>query len=166
MHHFCKTAFVAAFVAVLPQPGFAQETTPLTQAGPRYEIKEQGDGFVRLDKQTGEMSICSVSGKNLSCRVGAEEREAYENELSLLRERIEAVEKQMMAFSNDAPAGAKKQDRITGIVPGTPEPVPPSPDSTLEETQKELDRAMDFATKAMRKFFDAIRDMRLEMEKG
>ncbi len=174
MHHFQRSAIVAMFLAGIAQCANAQETVPqatVEQSG-RYELKAQGDGFVRLDKQTGEMSFCTVSGKNLSCLIGAQEREAYENELALLRERMDAIEKQVSGISADASSEAKKQDRISGLTPesGAPAlpketPVPPAEES-LDRTQKELDRAMDLAGKAMQRFFEVIRDLRAEMEKG
>jgi hypothetical protein len=57
----------------------------------RLEKTENG-GFVRLDTQTGAMTLCRDEGGNLTCRMAADERAAYERELELLERRISALE--------------------------------------------------------------------------
>jgi hypothetical protein len=60
-------------------------------AGERYAIERTADGFVRLDRTTGEMSYCRLEGAaNLVCRLAADERAAYESKISALTNQIGA----------------------------------------------------------------------------
>jgi hypothetical protein len=131
----------------------------------RYELRQEGSGFVRLDKRTGAMSYCTADGRNLSCRVSAEEREAYENELALLRDRIAEIEKRLDG-TEGAATNLKRQDRIAR----EPETKGPEPElqkrNQLEQTEQEFNRALDLATRAMRRFFDVIREMKLGLERS
>ena len=58
----------------------------------RYELQRSGDRFVRLDRQTGAMSLCEEKDGSLVCRMAADERAAYEGELDRLSERVTALE--------------------------------------------------------------------------
>lgn len=171
----CLVALLAVSTASMAQdyaPGAAPGTVPEAAPTQRYELKAQGEGFVRLDRQTGEMSFCTTAEKTLACRVGGDEREAYENELSALRLRVDALEEKIAgsappANNSDATTSGKRQDRV-GILPEgqNPQATPKSGESELSRTQEEFDRAMDMATKAMRRFFDVIKDLRNDLEKG
>ncbi|MEZ5799788.1 MAG: hypothetical protein R3D29_03980 [Nitratireductor sp.] len=153
------------------------KSSPPTQ---RFELRDEPGGFVRLDLETGELSFCRVVNAKLTCVVSAEEREAYQNELARLEDRITALEDRLDVLEPGASAmpGAKLGDRLA--VPPEPVPVPPSagddkpplpdgnkPDdqSASESARKEFEKAMDFAERAMRRFFDVVQDMRKDMEK-
>ncbi|RUM07075.1 hypothetical protein [Rhizobium chutanense] len=58
----------------------------------RFQLERSGDHFVRLDKQTGAMSICQDKDGALVCRMAADERAAYEDELDRLSERVTKLE--------------------------------------------------------------------------
>ncbi|OHV83602.1 hypothetical protein [Rhizobium sp. LCM 4573] len=73
---------------LLPGTGLAQEPQ---ETRFRLEKTENG-GFVRLDTQTGAMTLCRDEGGNLTCRMAADERAAYERELELLEKRVAALE--------------------------------------------------------------------------
>jgi hypothetical protein len=59
----------------------------------RFDLQRSGDHFVRLDRQTGAMSICEDKQGNLVCRMAADERTAYDDELDRLSDRVTALEK-------------------------------------------------------------------------
>ncbi|WP_434713478.1 hypothetical protein NMA58_00935 [Rhizobium sp. YTUHZ045] len=58
----------------------------------RFQLERSGDHFVRLDRQTGAMSICQDKDGALVCRMAADERAAYEDELDRLSERVTKLE--------------------------------------------------------------------------
>ncbi|MFP3542928.1 hypothetical protein SB748_05550 [Rhizobium sp. SIMBA_035] len=58
----------------------------------RFQLERSGDHFIRLDKQTGAMSLCEEKEGSLVCRMAADERAAYEDELDRLSERVGALE--------------------------------------------------------------------------
>lgn len=58
----------------------------------RFQLERSGDHFVRLDRQTGAMSICQDKDGALVCRMAADERAAYEDELDRLSQRVTKLE--------------------------------------------------------------------------
>ena len=58
----------------------------------RFQLEKSGDHFVRLDRQTGAMSICQDKDGALVCRMAADERAAYEDELDRLSQRVTKLE--------------------------------------------------------------------------
>ena len=115
----------------------------------RYSVNEQDGGIVRVDKISGQVSFCDVKKSNVICRLGADERDAYEDELERLGERIAMLEKRV----EQSPA---KIDRPKKIVPGIRR--------TESEFDKELDRAMDFAESAMRRFFGMVHNLKKDFD--
>jgi hypothetical protein len=59
----------------------------------RFQLERNGDHFVRLDRQTGAMSLCQEKDGALVCRMAADERAAYEDELDRLSDRVAALER-------------------------------------------------------------------------
>lgn len=83
-----KVMAIAFGVFLLPLTAGAAEP----DAG-RFQLERNGDHFVRLDRQTGAMSLCAEKDGNLVCRMAADERAAYETDLDRLSERVTALEK-------------------------------------------------------------------------
>ncbi|MFZ1815408.1 MAG: hypothetical protein WBO55_17920 [Rhizobiaceae bacterium] len=188
---------IAALVIALPLSAFAQSSTRSTARAPvvlagasdgnsqsaRYELRDEKDGFVRLDTRTGELSFCQVENARLVCRVSSDEREAYESELARLEDRLDELSARLEAMEQrtggqDVP---KAGDRLQPLLPenrlekdsqpqsgvpeedAVPETVKPDVGKTREE--REFDSAMDFAERAMRRFFEAVKDLRKDLEK-
>lgn len=85
---FGLTAFLLGATALLPGTSLA-----IDPGAERFELKRSGDHFVRLDRQTGAMSLCEDLNGNLVCRMAADERAAYDDELDRLSSRVTALEK-------------------------------------------------------------------------
>jgi len=51
----------------------------------RFSMTPTEGGFLRLDKQTGAVSFCTVEAGASTCRAGADERAALEKEIAQLR---------------------------------------------------------------------------------
>ena len=92
-------AMLGAVALLTMPPAKAVETAAETddlQSG-RYELQRDGDDFIRLDKRSGQMSICRKRSGQLVCRMAADDREAIEEEFDSLLDRL---------------------DRTTGVLPG------------------------------------------------
>ena len=119
-----------------PKTGTQQDAVPEDKAGPRYSMAPMNGGMVRLDQETGTMDFCTTKSGQLVCRLANEEREGYENEIERLQSRVRELEAER---------------------PGEPE-------TSLDEDRR-LNEAMRHAGKALRRFFDAVKDLRADMEK-
>lgn len=82
------TAILLGTSALLPATGLATEPDM-----ERFQLERSGDHFIRLDRQTGAMSLCEDKNGNLVCRMAADERAAYDDELDQLSRRVTALEK-------------------------------------------------------------------------
>ncbi|QGG89078.1 hypothetical protein GH983_00655 [Agrobacterium sp. MA01] len=85
----------------------------------RYTLEKSESGFVRLDRQTGAVTLCTEADGTLTCRMAADERAAYDADLARLEKRIEALEKRVAegtaAKSDELPSDAEI-DRSIGIM--------------------------------------------------
>ena len=59
----------------------AQTATPDSENG-RYSFSPMGDGALRLDTRTGQVSQCSRSDAGWACRAVPDERAALETEIA------------------------------------------------------------------------------------
>lgn len=82
------SAFAISFVA----------SSALAEDVARYSIEKTVDGYVRMDKQTGVMSICKEADGQLVCRLATDERDAYEGAITALAKRVETVENRLAAL--------------------------------------------------------------------
>ncbi|MGB3500208.1 MAG: hypothetical protein WBA44_01185 [Mesorhizobium sp.] len=112
----------------------------LAQESDRYSIERTDTGYVRMDRQTGEMSICNETRGELVCRLAADDRDAYEGEIDRLAGRLDAVEKRLAALEQSPPSA--------GELPS-------------DET---VDRSISIMERFFRSFFGIMRD--LEKEQG
>ena len=179
-------ALIAMLSVPLAAPAWAQQDAGQTPMAPRsaddqrdparYELRDSEDGVVRLDRQTGAMSFCTSAGGKLVCRLGADEREAYQQALAALEERLKSAEDRLELLESRATTemapNRKKQDRLprpseelqgdnSGSGDGETKTDKDEPPTTEE---REFDRALEFSQRAMRRFFEVIQDLRREME--
>ncbi|ENN84004.1 hypothetical protein RHSP_70861 [Rhizobium freirei PRF 81] len=99
------TAFLLATPAVAAEPDTA-----------RFQLERSGDHFVRLDRKTGAMSICQDQGGNLVCRMAADERSAYDDELDRLSDRVTKLEKTVASNKGSNLPDDAEVDRTLGIM--------------------------------------------------
>ena len=100
---------IGLFALLLPLGVHAAETDAL-----RFQLERSGDHFVRLDKQTGAMSLCEEKDGALVCRMAADERAAYEQELDRLSARVTALENKSIV--NKALPSDEEINRSIGIM--------------------------------------------------
>lgn len=78
-------AAALAISALVAGPAGAAETG-------RYVMEKTGEGYVRMDTVTGEMSICTEKNGQLVCKIAADERAAFQDALDRLEDRVARLE--------------------------------------------------------------------------
>jgi hypothetical protein len=122
------TAFAALASAETPPPIVAPE-------GERFALTPAEGGYVRLNKETGALSYCSVKDGVTVCRLGAEERAAFEAEIERLRKENAALK----ARAEAAPA-------------------PPTTRPNAAPTEEEFERALSFTERFLRRIMRLFRE--------
>ncbi len=128
---FRLTAATALLAAAFIVGAHAQETE-------RYQIERTEDGYVRLDTQTGRMSICREQGTQLACRFAAEESAAYEDRIDALEARIEQLEEQL--------AGRSELTETDRSLP----------------SEDEFEQGLSYMERFMRRFFGLVQEFERE----
>lgn len=123
-----RAVTVSMFAIMLASQASAQEPAP-----GRYSMEKTDAGIIRLDTQTGEVSVCKENAGQVSCHMAADERAAFELELDLLTKRVESLEK---AVESGALASR---------------PALPSND--------EIDQALGIMERMMQKFYGIVKDL-------
>jgi hypothetical protein len=137
---------VAVFIAgfCLLAPARADEATP-DNAGGRYTFNKVADGFLRLDMQTGEVSLCGQRSVGWTCQAAPEDRAVLENEIARLRIENAALKKDILARGLPLPAGA------------LPEPPPVREGDRLPPgVNSDLHRMMAFVGRVWHRLVEAI----------
>lgn len=96
--------WVVAGVLVAAASGAWAGTVPVDE---RFTLERQGDGFVRLDRASGAISLCAIDpAAGLVCRLGADERAAYEAKVAALADELARTKDTLQAL-RDNPADAQ-----------------------------------------------------------
>jgi hypothetical protein len=126
-----KTILSLAVLCLVASAAGAQESD-----ANRYTLEKSETGFVRLDRQTGAVTLCTEADGTLTCRMAADERTAYDEDLARLEKRVEALEKK------------------TGGPPSVPSGDLPS--------DAEIDRSIGIMERFMRAFFNLVQEFQRE----
>lgn len=102
----------------------------------RYSLEKTADGYVRMDKQSGEMSVCKEAEGQLVCRLAADERNAYETTSASLAKRVEALERKVAALES----GSSKS---LNVLP----------------SDEEFDKTLSMMERFMRRFMGVVKDL-------
>jgi len=131
---------VLLVACVAGAPAFAENAPPAPDAG-RYSLAPAESGFLRLDKETGAVSYCSVKDGLSQCRVSADERAALETEL----ERLRRENSELKARLGEGRPGE-------GRIGEAPRPRAAGP------SEEEFDRALTFTERFMRRMMRILRE--------
>lgn len=102
----------------------------------RFTLEKTADGYVRMDKTTGEMSICTQQSDQLICRIAADDRVAMEDEIARLDGRLTKLEEKLAAADKSGPVS----------------------NSTLP-TDEEFEKSMTLMEKFFRRFMGVVKDL-------
>lgn len=120
--------FIVSGGLIAATSAFAQDPAP-----GRYAMQKTENGVARLDTQTGEVSLCLERDGTMVCRMAADERAAFEQELDLLTKRVETLEK----TADTGPSSLK---------PRLP-------------SNEEIDQTMSIMERMMRSFMGIVKDL-------
>lgn len=127
------------------------------EAGPRpgrYQISPDGDGFIRLDTETGTLAHCDKSDGVWRCAAVVEDRSEVERRILALQEELAALRSDIEELGG----------RLDVLEEGRGAP-PATRDKMSGEEEKKFDEALSFAERMMRRFFDMIRELKNEAPK-
>jgi len=148
-----NTAFAAVVVGCcLIAPAFADDAMPENDGG-RYTFSKVADGFLRLDTQTGEVSICSQRTVGWACQAVPEDRAVLESEIARLRHENAALKKDMLARGLPLPAGTLPEPPV---VRDGDHALPP-------RLHSDLDRMMDLVDRMWHRLVEAITHAQKQM---
>jgi hypothetical protein len=103
MTHTVFASIIVGFCLIAP--ALADDPTP-DSGGGRYTFSKVAEGFLRLDTQGGEVSVCSQRTVGWACQVVPEDRAVLENEIARLRKDNAALKKELLARGLPLPSGA------------------------------------------------------------
>jgi len=123
----------------------AEDATPGNEGG-RFSFSRQADGILRLDTQTGEVSLCSQHAVGWACQAVPDDRAVLEDEIARLHRENAVLKKDILARGLPLPAGA------------TSEPPAVSENHHLPglNDDADVDRVMAFARRAWHRFIEII----------
>ncbi len=107
----------------------------------RYTLDKTATGYVRMDNQTGEMSICTEQSGQLTCRLAADDRKAIESDVDRLTARIDPLEQRLGALEGKPPAAA-------GELP----------------SEENFEQGLNYMERFFRRFMDIVKDFEREEE--
>ena len=131
-----RQPFALAALVLAATASFARAEAPAPPApeSERFSITPADGGFVRLNKETGAVSYCSVKDGVTVCRLGAEERSALESEIERLR---------------------KENAALKARAEGAP---PPSARPNGGPSEEEFERALSFTERFLRRIMRIFRE--------
>jgi hypothetical protein len=140
-----KTIAAALIGFCLLVPALADEATPDNDGG-RYSFSKQADGLLRLDTQTGDVSLCSQRTVGWACQAVPDDRAVFENEISRLRRENAVLKKDILTRGLPLPAG------VTSERPALSE------DQHLPglNDNADVERVLAFARRAWHRFIEII----------
>lgn len=118
----------------------------------RYTMTPSKDGVVRLDTETGEVSLCDGVAGAWSCR-------PVEDNSAAMKQKIEQLERE------NAELKARLASR-SGDGDGGTAGAPPQPDGKLDiPSEKDVDKAMDFVERILKRFKGIMEELRKQEKK-
>jgi hypothetical protein len=149
-----RAAALAAVLVAAAWAGTAAAETP-EDAGGRYTMSPVDGGFLRLDKETGAVSMCAGPNGQWTCKPvedravvapsRSEEVARLEEENKALKERVKALEESLETGKPAPP-------------PNGPLAGPPGGKIDLP-TEQEVDQALDYMERVYKKLRDRIKDL-------
>ena len=120
----------AALVSLVAASAFSEETD-------RYRLEKSANGYVRMDTQTGAMSICEERTGQLVCKMAADERAAFQDEVDRLQSSMKAMDERVTKLENSLSA------RLESKLP----------------SEEDFDKTMSYMERFLRGFMGIVKDM-------
>jgi hypothetical protein len=106
----------------------------------RYTLEKTDRGYVRMDRRTGEMSLCEERSGQLVCKLAADERAAFQDDTERLEAAIEALEERIAKLESGL--AAEPRDALP--------------------TEEEFEKTMGYMERFLRRFMGIAKDFENE----
>lgn len=136
-----KTLMVRNLAVVVFFSSAFASTGALAQENGRYRLEGTETGYVRLDTRTGAISTCTEQQGQFVCKMATEDREAYENDLADLQDRVKKLEDKVALLEGKGGSTAS----------GLP-------------SEQEFEQSMSYMERFMRRFMDIAKSFDSEPE--
>lgn len=136
-----KTWVVRNLAAVALLGSALAPANALAQENGRYRLEGTESGYIRLDTRTGAISTCIEQQGQFVCKMATEDREAYENDIADLQDRVKKLEDKVSALEGKG-----------GAASGLP-------------SEQEFEQSMSYMERFMRRFMDIAKSFDSEPEK-
>ncbi|MDX8511059.1 hypothetical protein [Mesorhizobium captivum] len=110
----------------------------------RYRLEKSANGYVRMDTQTGAMSVCEERSGQLVCKMAADERAALQDEIDRLQISVKALDERVAKLENSPSA------RLESNLP----------------SEEDFNKTMNYMERFFRRFMDIVKDMDKENGDG
>ncbi len=141
------TAFTSCIAIAAPPDG----------DGARFSMAPVDGGFVRLDKQTGAMSICKPNGGDWSCKAMGSDEDGDRDELDRLKAENADLKEEIRRMEEVFGLDGKKAEDGEKRGPLAGPPGGPLPEFKLPSEQ-DVDKAVDYLEGMIRKFRERFED--------
>jgi hypothetical protein len=142
-----QTLAAAAVCVALAAPALAEGDVPDSEHG-RYSFSKVAEGFLRLDTQTGQVSVCSQRAVGWACQAAPDDRAVLDNEIARLRTEVAGLKKEMLAHGLALPGSGATAPESSGTHDN---------DITIHlPDNSEIDRMVTYAGQLWHRFVEAI----------
>ncbi|HEY2756758.1 MAG TPA: hypothetical protein VGJ01_13600 [Pseudolabrys sp.] len=142
-----------------PAPSAQDNPAPVPAAPPpRYSFRRVEDGFLRLDTQTGQVTLCSAHAVGWACQTVPEERAALEEEIERLRDQVEHL-RQEIATLRASPPSSPSPPRP----PGDLTPKSDQGGGLKMPTDEDIARARAAVENAWRRLMEMMKNLQDDM---
>lgn len=140
MAHILKSSIIISVAFFAALQGGSSFSQTLKEENSNYEIIAHKDFWLKLNKTTGKISTCKMVSEQLVCRVAADERQSFVDEISRLESKIAALESKLKTNHKE------DHDLLENL------------------SEEKLDKKLDKAKIVLRKFFEFAKELQSEVE--
>ena len=127
---FTSLAACLALMPLVAVPAHANDAE-------RYKLEKSANGYVRMDTQTGAMSICEEKEGQLVCRVAADERSAFQDEIDRLQDKVKGLDERVSKLENSL------SQKLESSLP----------------SEEDFNKTMSYMERFLRSFMGIVKDM-------
>jgi hypothetical protein len=147
-------AIIVAGVTLGPPVAFAQ-SPPVENDDARFTFHRAGDGYLRLDGRSGQVSSCLRRPSGWLCKAVPDERAALESEIARLQSDNAVLKKELLAHNLALPEGIAPDAQA----PKVDKPGPVLPDDA------EIKRMMSFIENVWKRLVEMISNVQRDIMK-